>query len=231
MMNAPRCGLSESSRHVVECKGTGTDLTFSLALKKLATALTTMATAPHLSSAIILRLQQWRKHGDRKLPKFRNFDQWGTQHVVCEQDRIGWYQFLLGRIARNWSDAQQCFIDSLQKRDTGRRWAISLIQKALDIAWDMWQQRNDINNNNLHPRRAEALLAIQREVKQLYRKGRSRLLPHDGVVFAKSESTLAAGSDLQMLQWISSVLSTTRRAAQANNDLEATMQTERSLMK
>jgi hypothetical protein len=115
----PRCGLSESSRRVVECKGTGTDFTFSLALKKLATALTTMATAPHLSSAIILRLQQWWKHGDRKLPKFRNFDQWGTQHVVREQDRIGWYQFLLGRIARNWSDAQQRFIDSLHKRKTG----------------------------------------------------------------------------------------------------------------
>ncbi len=34
-----------------------------------------------------------------------------------------------------------------------------------------------------------------------------------------------------MLQWITSVLNATRRAAQAKNDLEATMQSERALMK
>ena len=112
----PRCGLSESSQHVVECKGTGTDLTFALALQKLETHLTVIDTAPTLLAAIMKRLRQWRRLGDRDLPKFRGFDQWGTQHAVREQDSIGWYQLLLGRIALKWSDSQQRYIDSLHKK-------------------------------------------------------------------------------------------------------------------
>jgi hypothetical protein len=34
----------------------------------------------------------------------------------------------------------------------GQRWAISLVQKALDVSWDVWEQRNDIKHNTLHPR-------------------------------------------------------------------------------
>jgi hypothetical protein len=62
------------------------------------------------------------------------YDRWGTQHAHREQDSI----------ALKWSDAQQGYIDSLQKKNTGCRWAISVIQKALDVSWDMWEQRNDI---------------------------------------------------------------------------------------
>jgi hypothetical protein len=55
-------------------------------------------------------------------------------------------------IAVNWSDAQQHLIPSLQKQNTtGQRWVTSLIQKALDVAWDRWQQRNEMHNHTLHP--------------------------------------------------------------------------------
>jgi hypothetical protein len=34
----------------------------------------------------------------------------------------------------------------------------SLTQKALDVAWDRWQQRNEMHNHTLHPwRTAEAI--------------------------------------------------------------------------
>ena len=89
--DCPRCGQTESSRHVVECEGTGADMTFALAVKKLETAMTVIETAPYITKAIIRRIQQWRKFGDRKLPRFRDHDQWGTQHAVREQDAIGWY--------------------------------------------------------------------------------------------------------------------------------------------
>ena len=226
----PRCGESESSRHVVECKGTGTDLTFALALQKLETHLTVIDTAPPLLAALIKRLRQWRKFGDHALPKFHGFDQWGTQHAVREQDNIGWYQLLLGRIALKWSDSQQRYIDSLQKRNTGRRWAISLIQKALEVAWDMWEQRNHIKHNTLHPRRAEEVARIKAKLQMLYRKGSTGLLSQDRLLFSKTKTKLLKGSPIEMLQWITSVLNATRRAATAKNDQEATMASERALM-
>ena len=229
--DCPRCGASESSRHVVECKGTGADITFVLALQKLETSLTEVDTAPHLLKAIITRLKQWRKRGDHALPRFTGYDQWGTQHAVREQDSIGWYQLLLGRIAKKWSDAQQRYIDSLQKKNTGRRWAISLVQKALEVSWDMWEQRNDIKHNTLHPRRAAEVTRIKVQLQLLFRKGCKQFLTQDRLLFSKSEATLLKGSPIEMLQWSTSVLNAARRAAAAANDVEATMQAERALMK
>ena len=43
----PRCGESESAQHVVECKGTGVDVTFALAVKKLDIHMTSLDAAPH----------------------------------------------------------------------------------------------------------------------------------------------------------------------------------------
>jgi hypothetical protein len=141
-------------------------------------------------AAILKRLRQWRQFGDRALAKFQGFDQWGTQHPVREQDTVGWYQLLLGRIARKRSDSQQRHIDSLQKKSTGRRWAISVIQKALDVAWDMWEQRNDIKHNTLHPRRAAEVARIAAQLQLFYRKGSAGLLSHDRLLFSKSEAKL-----------------------------------------
>jgi hypothetical protein len=85
---------------------------FTLAVQKLETSLTELNTAPLITSAIIKLLQQWRKFGNA-LHCSTQFDQWVTQHAVKQQDKISWYQFLLGPISNTWSDAQQHFIDSL----------------------------------------------------------------------------------------------------------------------
>jgi hypothetical protein len=81
----PRCGTAESSRRVIKCKGMGTDITFALALKKLETAMTLIETAPDILQAIITRLKQWRRYGDHALPRFTNYNMWGTQHLVRNQ--------------------------------------------------------------------------------------------------------------------------------------------------
>ncbi len=170
------------------------------------------------------------EYGDRALPRFKDHDQWGTRHAVKEQDQIGWHQLLLGRIGNKWSDAQQRHIDSLQKKNTGRRWTISLIQKALEIAWDMWEQRNHIKHNALHPRAAAAVVDVKVQLQLLYRKGHAGFLSQDRLLFSKSETKLLKGEAKEMLQWITSVLNATRRAAQAKNDAYASMQVERAIM-
>jgi hypothetical protein len=227
----PRCGDSESSQHVLECTGTGANATFDLAVAKLETGMTVLETAPRILSVITKWIRQWRKYGDRALPRFTYYDQWGTQHAVRTQDSIGWYQFLLGRIAKRWSDAQQRFIDSLAKKNTGRRWTASLIQKALDVAWDMWEQRNDIKHNTSHPRREAAVMNIQVQLQMLYRHGKDAFLPQDCLLFAKTEETLLKGTPEKMLQWISSVTNATHRTVDAKAALARSMTAERDLLK
>jgi hypothetical protein len=106
-----------------------------------------------------------------------------------------------------------------------------VIQKALDVAWDMWEQHNAIKHNTLHPRRAAEVARIAAQLQLLYRKGSAGLLPHDRLLFSKPEAKLLKGSDLEMMQWITSVVNDTRRAAVAIDDLVATMNAERALMR
>ena len=134
------------------------------------------------------------------MPKCQGFDQWGTQLAVREKDGIGWYQLLLRGITLKWSDSQQRYIDSLQKKNTGRRWAISLIQKALDVAWDMWAQRNEIMQNTLHPRAAAEVARIKVQLQMLYRKGKASLFAQGWLFFYKSEAKLLnKGTPIEML--------------------------------
>jgi hypothetical protein len=195
----PRCGLSESARRIVECKGTGADLTFSLSVQHLRSHPVVLETAPPLVAAILKRLRQWRQFGDGALPKFQHFDQWGAQHAVREQDTVGWHQLLLGRIARKWSDSQQRHIDSLQKKNTGRRWAISVIQRlsmlhrtcgsnamtsSTTLSIRVAQHSPSASHNTLHPRRAAEVARIAAQLQLLHRKGSAGLLSHDRLLFS-----------------------------------------------
>jgi hypothetical protein len=214
---------------VVECKGTGANITYTLAIQKLEMQLTNLNTTLPIVKAIVTRLIQWRKYRDQHLPTLRQRDIYGAHHAVHHQDKIGWYNFLLGRLSKKWSDSQKRYIDSLHRKNSGRRWTSSVIQKALDIAWDMWEQRNDINRNTMHPRWAAAIDKIKAQLRGLYRQERN-FLPIDRHLFLKSESTLLLGEPHLMLQWITSVITASWRAAAATNDLEQTMTAERALM-
>ena len=99
------------------------------------------------------------------------------------------------------------------------------------MAWDMWEQRNDIKHNTLHPRAVLAVLDIKVKLQLLYRKGCNGFLSQDKLLLSKSEVKLLKGEPTEMLQWISSVQHAKKRAAQAKKDLAATMKIERALMK
>ena len=44
-----------------------------------------------------------------------------------------------------WASVQQRFYLFVKSRRSGKRWLILLILKLWDIAWDLWEQRNEIN--------------------------------------------------------------------------------------
>jgi hypothetical protein len=117
------------------------------------------------------------------------------------------------------------------RRNSGRRWTASVIQKALDIAWDMWEQHNGINQNTMHPRRAATMEEIKAQLQESYRCGPNSLLSIDQHLFSKSEATLLLGEPHLMLQWIYLFLTATRRGVVAAEDLRRTMTSNRALMR
>jgi hypothetical protein len=91
---------------VVKCKGTGADIIFTLAVQKLQANLTTLNTAPPIIAEIMTSIRQWHKHGENLLPRLCQQDIYGSHHAVESQDKIGWYNFLLGQMSKKWSSSQ-----------------------------------------------------------------------------------------------------------------------------
>jgi hypothetical protein len=106
----PRCGQFEDAPHVVRCKG---NAIFEVAVQKLEITRGDKFTAPDIIAALGKRIRQRRKHSNDQTidqatprPGYYKNDESGTKAAVVEQERIGWYNLLLGRMSTKWMDAQ-----------------------------------------------------------------------------------------------------------------------------
>ena len=235
--DCPRCGKPEDAPHVVRCQGTGTDDIFEAAVSKLELTMGDRFTAPEIITIIGKRVRQWRKLSKSDIidnattfPRYYRNDTFGTKDAVAEQDKIGWYNLLLGRLSIKWMDAQQKYLESIGKRTTGKRWTIAIITKLWDIAWDMWQHRNHVTHNTLHPQKQLEMELLGLEVNEWYEQGPDELLQRDRNLFQKSVETLLKGSGNEQEQWITSVRLAHQRAAAAKATRDASMINERALM-
>ena len=62
----------------------------------------------------------------------------GTWAVVKEQDKIGWMNFLEGRISRKWQEWQEEYYLLHQSRWMVRTWVEGLVSNLLAIVHKMW---------------------------------------------------------------------------------------------
>ena len=104
-----------------------------------------------------------------------NLSNWHTGHqphnplngtTLLQQSDIGWYFLIEGRISFEWAMTQEEYYKFLGSRRTGRRWVIALIKKLWQIAWDLWQHRNNV----LHEQENDVL---QKESEPLNRRIRT----------------------------------------------------------
>ena len=121
-----------------------------------------------------------------------------------EQDSIGWFNFLLGRISSKLTVLQDSHFKTIGGTNTGLRWTTALIKKLWDISWDMWEHRNGIAHDRAHPWKLQArqeLLATAREHRSL---GIESLPPEDHH-FVTSDDDLDALPDETIVQYIRTV--------------------------
>ena len=127
-------------------------------------------------------------------------------------------------------DAQQKYLESIGKRTTCKRWTIAIISKLWDIAWDMWQHRNHVTHNTLHPKKQLEMELLGLQVNEWYEQGPDELLLRDRNLFQKPVATLLKGSDNEQEQWVTSVRLAHQGAAAAKATRDASMINERALM-
>jgi hypothetical protein len=90
---------------------------------------------------------------------------------------MGWFPFFEGCIAVKWAGLQETHYVWLGWHNTGERWAASLVVKLLDIAWDLWDHRNQIKFNLKMAQDIAWRDSILQAVHSEYAFGRSSL-PH-----------------------------------------------------
>ena len=138
----PRCNHEEEdAQHVLQCRGVGVEQAWEIALESLEQRCIDLNTDPNIVEGLLQRLRQWRT-GTTSSDEFETTPD--TQQAFDNQDGIGWQALLEGAPAKGWSDAQQRYYDLLGKRNTGKRWLTAIIQKLWDVAWDLWDHRNNV---------------------------------------------------------------------------------------
>jgi hypothetical protein len=85
-------------------------------------------------------LQGWLGTGDTNTTAFSE----SIQQALDQQSRLGWDQFLRGRIGLKWAQLRSQHFLELKLRHTGQKWASLLIMAIWDFTWSMWDNRNDI---------------------------------------------------------------------------------------
>ena len=88
----------------------------------------------HVTYWIIQCLMKWHSLGP-----FSNAqsDMPGLLQAINAQDCIGWLAFFEGCIAVEGAGVQEAHFIWLGRRNTGKRWATSLVLTRWEVAWDL----------------------------------------------------------------------------------------------
>lgn len=86
-----------------------------------------------------------------------------------------WQNFFEGFLAHGWAEVQQAYYTWAASCRTGMWWAIALIQKLSDIAWDLWEHRNGHVHHTSHDNLVHQRVATS--LRQEYGTGSATLAP------------------------------------------------------
>ena len=143
------------------------------------------------------------------------------------QESIGWSSFLEGRLSHLWAAVQQAWYQYLKKRNTGLRWVSQLILKLLNIAWDQWEHRNGIRNQDFHNARHQFTSRLVADKVALGPRG---LSGNSLRLFNLGPRLLCQPSHKQEA-WLANVQAARRRLEAKHALAEASLRSERSLMR
>jgi hypothetical protein len=212
----PRCGEHENARHVWTCQEPAVFFVWALLMSAFSKWLESVHTAKDVIFWIIQRLTEWRSSEPFSTAQS---DMPGLLQAIHAQDQIGWLAFLEGCIAVEWAGVQDAHFLWLGRRNTGKRWATSLVVKLLEVAWDLWDHRNQVKK---HVETAQDIArrdAIMLAVRSEYAFGRSGLPRRDWRLFKRPLISLLASSLHYMDAWLLRVH--TARLRKERRDAEA----------
>jgi len=125
-------------------------------------------TSKELTRWIIIRLNEWHQS---QPPSPVISTPW-VRRAIQDQDNIGWWQFLLGRIAKSMTTAHTHHLRIVRPRHRPETWTPAFITQIWEVSYAMWDQRNGtLHGDELTPTQLSALGLLRRQVKAEFTKG------------------------------------------------------------
>jgi hypothetical protein len=171
----PRCGATENVLHIWRCTHDTKDL-WESSMKNLKEWLLASNTHPEMVRSIVDGLNSWRlgnSTGSTHIP-------W-LQAIIDKQNKCGWQNFFEGLLLKDWRTEMNRHLSKLKTGKSSRRWAVALIRKMWQVAWDLWEHRNGYlhdNENNL------ISLQVNAEIQNEFTLGYRELDPPSRTLFA-----------------------------------------------
>jgi hypothetical protein len=163
--SCPHCGLLETAQHVWTCQDTSVSQIWQQSLTKLQHALNKINTDPDLVTAIMLYLNSWRNNSS-----LRNITKDTLINLLQLQETIGAQQFFEGWIHTEWEIMQDRYYQIIDSRRSSKRWTIALITKLWEVAWDLWDFRNEVFHHKKNLAVEDDISVLDLQVKQLSNK-------------------------------------------------------------
>jgi hypothetical protein len=202
--DCPRCGEPETTTHVLRCMSQEAKDQWEKSEQTLTKWMKKMTTLPQLQDVILRNLHNWREGGPTYYPQ--DGHQWPYVHqAIHDQEQIGWGLMLEGCLSQHWKAVQDEYYVWLDRRNTGRRWAELVIAKLIDVAWDMWEQRNQIRHAPGNPRAQKALTALDIAVIEELQRGRGVLPDTLWHHLDTSEEDLLARQEHYKKSWLRTI--------------------------
>jgi hypothetical protein len=137
----PCCSEEEDIQHIARCTHAGAAANWETSITALSAWLEQHETHPGVTHLLLARLNAWRNHHETGFPIPLIP---ALQTAYLDQQEIGWFNFLQGRISTYWVTIQSDYYLLLDSQRSSTTWARKLISKSWDITWHMWLHRNHI---------------------------------------------------------------------------------------
>jgi len=198
----PRCGeQDETTKHVIQCQAVDTRQRWKTGLKAIRQWFITTATNPDLQHAIFQRLEEWRDNKPRRPIHTSNRM---LQEAVQQQDLIGWWSFLQGRITQKFEQVMEEHYQQIVTEKKHNKWTRKLIQQMWELQRQLWEHRNNIEHNEMTPAKQQQLEVRMARARDELQVGCADLQRQDRHLFAEPESVLSMTlSDLTL--WLKDV--------------------------
>jgi hypothetical protein len=201
----PHCKSPESTQHVWQCQTPQTDAIWKTGLKELRVELGRMQTKVTTMDQIEKGLNSWRN--------LSQLDGANETGAFKYQSELGWGHFFEGRHHVQWRKDQEAVYLETNSKLTGKKWSSAIIRKVWEIAWKLWEHRNNTIYNK------ECILQgeiIDEKVVKLWNNTEMRKIKALRKIIPDELSAILSTSLSQKQQWTARVEAAIRREGERN---------------